>query len=267
MNFLQALLLGIIQGITEFLPVSSSGHLILLPKFFYWPLQSLMFDVALHLATALAVMVYFRKDLWKMGRGLWRWKDATLAADRGYAIAILWGIIPVGLAGLFLHDKIENMFRSPAVVIINLIFWAFFLMLADASVRPGKEAPAPLPSPTWRQSITIGLMQIFSLIPGTSRSGVTIGTGLMVGLDKKRASRFSFLMSVPLIISATLLEGRKLMTAPQTDVPWLAVAVGFISALLCGWLAIKFLLAIIESWGLKPFAYYRLVLATIILLL
>ena len=203
MSLLQSLILGIIQGITEFLPISSSGHLIILPKIFNWPLQSLAFDAVLHLGTLVAVIFYFRDDVWNLIKSIVFYKDSDYKSQRKLVLMILIGIIPAGIAGFLFDGIIATKFRSINIVIFNLIFWGIFLIVADwyANKTQNLNVPAKGWSASGRKTqnhisklkaLTIGLFQVFSLIPGTSRSGVTIGAGVFVKLTKVQAARFSF---------------------------------------------------------------------------
>lgn len=290
MDLTQALLLGLVQGLTEFLPISSSGHLILIPYLAGWEQHSLNFDILLHLATALAVLLYFWRDWLAMARALAtdlrhlppsRGSTSDLSRPsqaegvgelpplyqggvRGgrfspstrLALLIALGCIPAGIAGLVGEDYIEATFRSPAAVALMLVLGAVFMAVAE---RLGTRILG-LDGLTWRTALFIGLLQTIALIPGTSRSGITIAAGLLVGLQRSSAARFSFLLATPLVLAAGLLPLRK-MAAGDLDG---ALLLGFVVALLSGLLAIRFLLAFLQRHSLLPFVWYRLALAVVL---
>lgn len=270
MSLLQAFILATTQGLTEFLPVSSSGHLIIIPKLFNWPLQPLAFDVVLHLGTLVAVVFYFRKDLWKIVRSALFLKNSAYAKDRHLIPPLIIGILPSTIAGFLLNNYLDSTLRSSRVitniVIFNLILWGFFLIAADWYEKKG--LPAQKNSSVQvkiSQSFVIGLFQIFSLIPGTSRSGVTIGAGIFAKLSKIEAARFSFLMSVPLILGAGLLKVKDLATDQNFSLEVAPLIVGLLTSAIVGWLAIALLMKALKHFGLTIFGLYRIVLATILL--
>ena len=260
MSLLQATILGIIQGLTEFLPVSSSGHLIILPTIFNWEVQSLAFDVALHVGTLTAVLFYFRSDIIKLATGIIRYRDQNYRVERRFAFLIILGIIPAGFAGFLFERQIEHSSRSITIVIANLVIWGLFLIAADLFTLLKKTHSALTPL----KALIIGFFQVLSLIPGTSRSGITIGAGIFTNISKKEAARFSFLMSIPLITAAGILKSMDLFQAQNGGVPFLPLAVGFIASALTGFFAIKLLMKILGGFGLTFFALYRVALAMLL---
>jgi undecaprenyl-diphosphatase len=244
----KAVILGIVQGIAEFLPISSTAHLILFPWFFGWggELDTLAFDVALHAGTLMALLVCFYKE----------WLH-LFTRDRKTLAYILIAIIPAGVAGVLLNKIVESTLRSPLVIVFSLIVVGFVMLAAERRSRRDLERPS------LADSLFIGFAQAIALIPGVSRSGITITAGLFRNLTRESAARFSFLLSTPVIGGAILLEGRKLLKSPEVyhhDVVLAGVAASFIS----GVLAIKLFLRFIKKHPLDLFVYYRFVLAGII---
>lgn len=264
MDLLQALILALVQGLTEFLPVSSSAHLVLVPVFTDWPDQGLAFDVALNTATWLAVVVYFRGDLTGMASGLVRsLKDRSFSSnpDGRLAWMVLLATIPVGAAGLLFHDFIEENLRSTAVVAWSSIVWGLVLFAADRRAGSGDFRRLG-----WAGAVFVGLSQALALVPGTSRSGITITAGLFAGMSRTSAARFSFLLAVVVGALAGGLEGVK-MIERGWDTPWGAVAVGMVVAFIAAYAAIHYFLKIISSFSMTPFVVYRVALGAGLLLL
>jgi undecaprenyl-diphosphatase len=272
MEILQAIVLGIIQGVGEFLPISSSGHLVILPKLFGWGDQGLAFDVALHFGTLAAILLYFWKDWMKIlkdsyflgelgrifidrKREFFEWKK--MKAD----LLVILGIatIPGVLAGLFLEDYAKDVFRNPMLVGFTLLFGAMILFLADKTGKKKLEEK----DITLKTGLVAGLFQMLAIVPGMSRSGMTISGGLFQGLDRAAAARFSFLLATPIILGAFLKE---LSTFLSTgfDTPLL---IGILTAFGSGYLAIKYMLRYLEKESYKIFVLYRLVLALLIFVL
>jgi undecaprenyl-diphosphatase len=260
MDAVHVIVLAIIQGITEFLPISSSGHLILVPHFLHWPDQGLAFDAAIHIGTLAAVILYFRVQLAHMTSawlGSLRTRELTPDARLGWAV--LLGTIPVGLAGLLFSDYIENNFRSPLLVATTLSAYGILLWLADWLGRRVRDEY----SLNWRDVAVIGIAQALALVPGTSRSGVTMTAALTLGLTREAAARFSFLLAVPGTALAALLECWKMSQAAEA-VDWQAVILGILVAGASGFFCIHVLLRFIQRIGMWPFTIYRLALAAII---
>ncbi len=261
----QALLLGILQGLTEFLPISSSAHLILFPWFFQWNnplLDSLPFDVALHAGTLLAILWYFWRDWIDLIAGFFRILISRRVQDfqERLILYIILGTIPAGIAGFLLEKTIESSFRNPVLIALPLIFVSFLMVYAEKKARLSR----PLQGMTLKDAMLIGTAQAMALLPGVSRSGITITTGLWQGYRREAATRFSFLLSTPAIGGATLLQARHLLSAGPDD--WLLIGIGFISSAVVGYLAIAFLMRYLRVHTLNLFVGYRLILAAMVIL-
>jgi undecaprenyl-diphosphatase len=259
MSLIDAIVLAIVQGVSEFLPISSSGHLVLVPHFLGWPDQGLAFDVAVHVGTAVALLIYFRRELSAM---IVAWFGSLAGRhDRNSRLAwqILVGTVPVGLVGLMFGDYIEHNLREPLFVACTLTVFGLLMYAAD---RLGRGAGDEY-GLSWLQAILIGVAQALSLMPGTSRSGVTMTAGRALGLTRSGAARFSFLLAVPGISAAGVYEGAKLLDSPA-PVNWVPILAGMALAALSGIACIHFLIRFIERIGLLPFTIYRLVLAAVI---
>jgi len=244
----EAIALGIVQGITEFFPVSSTAHLILIPWFFHWSgeVNTLIFDVALHAGTLSALLICFYND----------WLHMFLR-DRKTLLFILVATIPAGLAGVVFKDLVENQLRSPLIIACSTVAFAVLMLVAE---RYGKRNSDRASFKDW---VFIGIAQAIALIPGVSRSGITITAGLFRNLTRESAAKFSFLLSTPVIGGAALLEGRKLLHTPG-DYHLDAFAIGFLASFVSGLFAIKVLLRFLKKHPLNIFAYYRFLLATLI---
>jgi undecaprenyl-diphosphatase len=257
MDFVHVILLAIVQGITEFLPISSSGHLILMPHFLGWPDQGLAFDAAIHIGTLAAIVLYFRTQLVQMARA---WVASLVRRERSpdssLAWAVLWGTIPVCIVGLLFNDYIEQNFRNPLLVAGTLTFFGLLLWLADRLGKRQRDEHTV----TWHDVAVIGVAQALALVPGTSRSGITMTAGLALGLTREAAARFSFLLAVPATTVAAVYETWKMAQASDV-VDWQAVFLGIVVAAISGLLCIHFLLRFIQRIGMAPFAIYRLLLA------
>lgn len=258
MTYLQGVVLGVVQGLTEFLPVSSSGHLILVPHVFGWPDQGLTVDAVLHLGTLGALLAYFRSELLAMASG--RLPPRLVAL-------LVAATVPGALAGLFLETLIEARLRSALVIAASTAVWAVVMWLADRRAAADPPAPGdPLARVGWRPGLATGCAQALALIPGTSRSGITITAALLGGLDRATAARFSFLLGIPITAGA---GGLKLLHLLRHGVPpgdagplVAALAATFVS----GWLAVWFLVGYLKRRSLTPFVIYRLLLAAAIVL-
>ncbi len=255
MTHLQALALGIFQGVTEFLPISSSGHLILVEHFAHIKGGGLAFDVFLHLGTLLAVLVYFWRDWWRLGyEGLWR---GELQA-RKLLLFLILATIPGALAGVLLADAVETVFRDPLRVAFMLALMSLPLLLAEWWARHRRN----IDSLRLWEALFIGLAQALAIIPGTSRSGITMSAGLFVGLRREEAARFSFLLSAPIIAGAGLFAVLKLLREGLSITG--VYFTGFFGALVSGLLVIAWLLRFLKNHTFYPFVAYRLVLAGMI---
>jgi undecaprenyl-diphosphatase len=260
----QALLLGILQGLTEFLPISSSAHLILLPWFFQWNnplLDSLPFDVALHAGTLLAVLWYFWRDWLDLLGGFLRIliKGRVQGFHERLIFYIVLATIPAGVVGFLLEKTIESTFRSPALITLPLIFISLLMVYAERKARLSR----PLEEMSLKDAMLIGTAQAAALLPGVSRSGITITTGLLQGYRREAATRFSFLLSTPAIGGATLMQARHLLSAGPDD--WFLIGIGFVSSAVVGYLAIAFLMRYLRAHTLNLFVGYRLILAALVI--
>lgn len=257
MTVFHALVLGIVQGITEFLPISSSGHLIIVPALFGWEPHGMAFDVMVHMGTLLAVCIYFAKDIWKIILGIFGKGDAVLA-QRRLAFLLFIATIPAVVVGLFFKDAIEAYARSTVVVGIGLIVWGIVLYFADRYAQKKQNAKIS-EKMSVSESLVIGAAQALALIPGTSRSGITVSAGLWSGLTREEAIRFSFLMSIPVIGGAGLLTAKDLIET-GTDISWGVLLVGMVSSCIGGLVAIVSLLKIVQKWSFTPFVTYRILM-------
>jgi len=263
MDFIQILVLALVQGLTEFLPVSSSAHLILVPIITGWEDQGLAFDVAVHVGTLMAVVLYFRRELSKMTIS-WAASVMGKGVDRDAKLAwsVLLGTIPVGIAGLLFKDFIETHLRTPSVLATATLVFALLLWWADAKGRESRDEY----SLTWLDVAFIGLAQALALIPGTSRSGATMTAGLFIGLSRKASARFSFLLSIPVIVLAgglKILDYLKEATVNDMQPLMLGALLSGISAYFC----IHYFLILLEKIGMVPFVIYRIILALFIFVL
>ncbi len=253
-----------IQGVTEFLPISSAAHLILVPALTDWPDQGLAFDVALNTATWLAVLVYFRTDIARLFSGLIRSiRQRALGGDRDAELAwmLIAATIPVAVVGLAARDLVANELRSVTVIGAASIFWGLVLFAADR----GAGRRIELGALKWPAAIVVGLAQAIAVIPGTSRSGITMTAGLFMGLTRTAAARFSFLLAILVGALAGLSEGVG-MVGSGVETPWLAVIVGFAAAFVSAYLTIHLFLKIIERVSMTPFVVYRVLLGVALLL-
>lgn len=260
MTVIEAVILGIIQGLTEFIPVSSSGHLVLVEKLLGVGDGSLTFDVALHGGTLLALIIMFRRDIVRLLRAFFITSPETKLA-RLLALAT----IPAVISGLLLEGYAENVFRSTSLVAVNLAIVAIFMLLAERQLSK-VEKPTKLKNTTGKQAGVVGLAQALAMIPGVSRSGSTITAGLFMGMDRVAATRFSFLLGIPIISGAllkTVLSSNGLSQI-QAE-PWMFFF-GILAALISGLFAIRFMLKYLAKHTLAIFAYYRLAAATVVIL-
>ena len=261
----QALILGIVQGLTEFLPISSSAHLILFPWFFGWTdtlVDTLSFDVALHAGTLVAILWYFWSDWIELIRGFLRilGKRRVVGANERLILYIILATIPAALAGLFLEKTVAETFRNPLLISLPLIAFSFLMIYAEKRPNPAR----PLNKITLRDSILIGVAQAVALLPGVSRSGITITAGLFRGYEREAATRFSFLLSTPAIAGAATLHLRHIFSGPGFQDGHI-FAIGFFSSAVSGYLAIAFLMKYLRRHTLNVFAGYRLLLAAFII--
>lgn len=264
MDSLQAVVLAIVQGLSEFLPISSSGHLILVPHFLGWTDQGLAFDVAVHVGTLVAVAAYFRRQLLAMTRAWFgSLAGGGMTPDARLAWCVVIGTVPVGIVGLLFSDLIEKMLRNPMFVAGTLSVFGLLMWLADRFGRQRRDEY----SVGWRDAILIGCAQALALMPGTSRSGVTMTMARTLGLTRDAAARFSFLLAVPGIAMAGGYELLQLLGEPDGSVDWSMMSLGLVVSAVTGYFCIHWLLKFIGRFGLAPFAIYRLALAALIVFL
>ncbi|MCU7906478.1 MAG: undecaprenyl-diphosphate phosphatase [Candidatus Thiodiazotropha sp. (ex Epidulcina cf. delphinae)] len=263
MELLQIFILAALQGLTEFLPISSSAHLILAPRVIGYADQGLAFDVAVHVGTLAAVVGYFRHEVITISSDYFRsWANPDIrsgASRLGWMIII--ATLPVGLFGLLMKSLVETDLRSPMVIAVTTIGFGILLLIADRYGRRQRDEY----SIRWPDALIIGLFQALAVIPGTSRSGSTITAGLFLGLTRKAASRFSFLISIPTILMS---GGLLTLDLIHSDAPvdWSSLMLGAGLAFITAYLCIHYFLRFIENIGMLPFVVYRLILGGLILL-
>jgi undecaprenyl-diphosphatase len=266
MSLIEAIVLGAVQGITEFLPISSTGHLILVPWLLGWEPQGLAFDVALHVGTLLALLVYFRND-WiafaKAGIGMaLPGKAPPNAKDRQLVLYIVAATIPGGVAGLLFEDLVETMLRGPLVVAATLILVAGAMAWAERNGRRIKDVTRI----TWADALVVGVAQALAIVPGVSRSGITITAGLARGMERATAARFSFLLSAPIIGGAASKKVLDLVSEGLSADAALMLGAGIVSAAIVGYLAIAFMLRYLATHTTYLFVGYRVILGIVVLL-
>jgi undecaprenyl-diphosphatase len=256
MDWLQVAILALVQGLTEFLPISSSAHLVLVPVLTEWGDQGLAFDVSLHMGSLAAVVLYFRQDLVRMSVGMLDYaRGRTLDADGRLAGWVLLATFPVGLAALLFKTSIETVMRSPLVIGMSLIGFGLLLGYADWQRRSGRSEYQL----TLKDALLIGGAQALALIPGTSRSGITITAALLLGMSREGAARFSFLMSIPVIVLAGGLEISELIRDPE-PIAVSALLVGAVLSGISAYVCIYYFLTFIKRIGMQPFVVYRVIL-------
>lgn len=261
---LQALVLAAVQGVTEFLPVSSSGHLILVPFFLRWPDQGLAFDIATHVGTLLAILVYFRWDVRDLVLGFFTGQPRSADGDydpRHLAWMIVLATVPAGIAGLLLKDWVETQARSALLVAGTTIVYGLLLGAAD---RWGRHAQR-LGEIGWPAALAIGVAQALAIIPGTSRSGITITAALFLGLTRPAAARFSFLLGIPVFSLAAAKQALDLFESGVTTAELIPMGIGLVASAVIGYAVIAWLLAWLRSRSLTVFVIYRLILGAVIL--
>ena len=262
----EAIVLGVVQGLAEFLPISSSGHLILVPWLLRWPPHGLTFDLALHLGTSVALLGYFWRDWLGLGTAVVRGVgDVKVRASHEWKLAwlILLGCIPAGIIGVLFEDAIESRFREPPLIALMLIAFGLILLVADLV---GKRE-RPLEKVSLVDTLTIGGAQVLALMPGVSRSGITMTAGLFRGLDRGSAARFSFLLSAPITVAAALYKLRVLVKEPLTGSEAVVFLVGIVTAAIVGALAIGFLLRFLQRQPVNIFVWYRVAFGLLVLVL
>jgi undecaprenyl-diphosphatase len=261
MTWIQIIVLAVVQGLTEFLPVSSSGHLILVPAFFGWADQGLVFDIAVHFGSLGAVCIYFRNDVAGLLRGagdILTGRGGSLQARMAWCIGI--GTVPAAIVGLLLAGWIAAHLRSPFVVVATLAGYGILMAVVDRFAPRDRD----ISMIGIKDAVIVGVAQALALVPGTSRSGITITAGRLLGFRRQDAARFSFLLSVPVILLATMLQVVKLVTGDE-PVAWENLAVAALISGIVAYLSIDIFMRFVSVLGLLPFAIYRLLLASVIL--
>lgn len=259
MSILQAIFLGLIQGLTEFIPVSSSGHLVLAHYFFGISATGLSFDVALHFGTLLALISYFYKDLYSLAKSLFVRSEQTRLAW-----LLIIATVPAVIAGLLLEKAAESAFRSPMLVAVNLALVAVLMLFAERYYHRRVHKPTLLPNTTRKQALIMGVSQAAAVVPGVSRSGSTITAGLFTGMERVSATRFSFLLGIPITAGAIAKVFTESNTLQQLQQDKAVFLIGIITAFLSGLLAIRFLLRYLSKHSLAVFAWYRIGLSAIV---
>jgi undecaprenyl-diphosphatase len=261
---LQAAVLGLIQGVTEFVPISSSGHLVLAPRLLGWHDPGMAFDVAVHLGTLLALLVYFRREWVALIKGFFlsfARRPSQWTEDMRVAWFLVLASVPAAIAGALLNDSIENHLRTPA--------WVAVFLLVGAAIMTGAEAfgsrSRSFDQLRARDAGVVGVAQVLALVPGTSRSGITISAGMYDGLKREAAAKFAFLMAAPITAGAGLWEAQKLVRHGFPHAGPGVFAVGLITAAVTGFIAIKFMLGYLKHGTLVPFVIYRMALAFLVL--
>jgi undecaprenyl-diphosphatase len=264
---IQALIMGLVQGLTEFIPVSSSGHLVLVPWLFGWKdpfIDSVTFTVVLHMGTFVALLVFFWRDwVTLIPAGLATIRDRSFKGDpnRKMAFLLVVATIPAVLVGPVFESKFEDLVREPARIALMLCVGAAILWLADRWGSKQRDET----SLSFRDSLGIGVAQVIALVPGISRSGISISAGMFLGLNREAAARFSFLMATPVIGGAGVWEARKFLTHEAGPSPELnVIVIGFFAALVSGFLAVRFMLEFLKRQPLTAFIVYRIVAAIVV---
>lgn len=261
MDLIQIVVLAIVQGLTEFLPISSSAHLILVPELLGWADQGLLFDVAMHIGSLMAVVVYFRQDIRRMTQA---WFRAVIhkksSPDSMLAWYIIIATIPAVIAGLIFKDYIEIELRSGLVIASTTIIFALLLGLSDYLAATQRDEYTL----SFKDVVIIGCFQALALIPGTSRSGITITAALFLGLKKVSAARFSFLLSIPIITASGLFQVIDLLKA-DLAMDWGLLILAVVLSGLSAWLCIHYFLSLINKMGMMIFVWYRLALGVLLL--
>jgi len=257
MTIFQAFILGIVQGITEFLPISSSGHLVLIPQIFGWDLQPTSFDIMLHAATLGAILLYFRRDIWEI---------IQKVLQRNYSLTknIIISSVPAAIIGILFSDFIDDTFKNDKIIVVSLISVGIVMVFIEPLIKSSKLiSTEKMPA---KNALLVGVFQCLAYIRGISRSGITIIGGLLAGLSVKEAARYSFLIGIPIIAAAAAKQLVDLDLNEAKEIGIISLFVGFISSFASGILSIKFLLKFLENKGLALFGIYRIALGLILLL-
>lgn len=263
MSLFEAFVLGVLQGLTEFLPISSSGHIQLGAYFFgINTSENLIFTILVHGATVLSTIIVFRQDILKIIQGVLKF---AYNEETKFFLQVVVSMIPVGLIGILYKDQVETLFDGKIIFVASMLAVTGLLLAATNYIKPSTRTGEV----NYLKAFTIGLAQAFAVLPGISRSGATIASGLILGVDKEKATRFSFLMVIPPILGATLLQAIELIQEPSLtgSTSYSALAVGFISALVFGILACRWMISIVKKGKLIYFAAYCFIISTIVLIL
>ncbi|MFN8577178.1 MAG: undecaprenyl-diphosphate phosphatase [Candidatus Sericytochromatia bacterium] len=257
MGLLEAIVLGIVQGLTEFLPVSSSGHLLMVPWIMGWSEPPFVFDTSLHIGTLVALFIYFKNDIYNLLKGFFKvlkTRDLNSDLDGKLSIYVLIGTIPAGLMGLLFEKKIESTLHSPYILVFTLIIWGILLWLVDRTAKKNKT----LNDISLKNALFIGVSQALALIPGTSRSGVTMTAALFSNFNRETAARFSFLLSIPITTAAALYKLKDLFKMEITQNVIINFSCGVLVSGIVGYLCIAYLLKFLRTNSFAVFAIYRI---------
>lgn len=261
MDIFQAIVLAIVQGITEFLPISSSAHLILIPELFGWEDQGLAFDVAVHVGTLVAVICFLKNEIFTITPAWFQgWRAFNWDTNGKLGWLVVLATIPVGIVGLLFNDLIELNFRTPLVIAASTLLFGLLLAWSD---RTAKQNSKSLQSLTWKQTLWVGSAQALALIPGTSRSGITMTALLALGFTRTASARFSFLMAVPTIALSGLLKGFELLSSDYA-VDWAMLMFGASVSAIIAFLCMNWFISFVERVGMMPFVIYRILLSIVI---
>lgn len=256
MTISNIIILSILQGLTEFLPVSSSGHLVAVPKVLGLPDQGLVMDLAVHIGTLLSVVIYYFKDLFYIAKSLIFWNKTELSESRRLGLYIIGATIPSVIFGFIMHKLLPDGIRDVRIIAANLIIFAEVMIFADVFFKKDKD----ITKISIKSSMIIGFAQVLALIPGTSRSGVTISAARVLGFNRADAAKFSFLLSIPAVAGAGLLGIVDVVKSENLDLG-LDMVIGIAFSFLSGLVAISIMTRWLNKIGLVPFAVYRIVLA------
>lgn len=270
MTLFESVLLGVVQGLGEFLPISSSAHLVIAPWLFDFHDPGLTFDVALHFGTLVAIVAFFWRDWWQIFSGscLYLFKKESLTTEVSLKMAhnswrllvyLVLATIPGALIGKLFEELAETSFRAPLLIAFNMSLMGGFLFWADSK----KIGETDLSQITLKQALAIGFSQALAIVPGVSRSGVTMTTGLMLGLNRVTSARFSFLLAMPITVGACLLKAKDFFSEAPTQEALIGI---FVSAIV-GFLSIKYLLKYVQVKNYKPFCYYRFAFTLVVVLI
>jgi len=264
MNIFRAIVLGVIQGLTEFLPVSSSGNLVIYPAIFRWGTPTLSFTMALHLGTLFAVILYYFKDVKKLVVGFFHTFKSNKTDEQSFYVRLFWllfvALLPASIVGLLFSDRIGEVFAQPHIVSIFLFITAAILIVSSINFYSERDT---LKHISLKHALFVGFLQIIALFPGISRSGSTIAGGIFSGMNKEDAAKFSFLLSIPIIGGAGLLELKSALNVSISGVSFSALFAGFLASFIFGFLSIKFFFAVIRRAKFYYFALYCIILGIV----